>query len=113
GSPLPFRLRGHQAGHSVMNDPLPIAILAGGLAKRLYPLTSEIPKSLIDLNGEPFIAHQLRLLQAAGLHRAILCVGHLGDMIEKTIANGARFGMDVRYSFDGPTLLGTAGAIRK
>ena len=91
---------------------LPIAILAGGLATRLRPITEKIPKSLIEIQGEPFIAHQLRLLRANGIPRAVVCVGHLGEMIELAIGDGSAFGASVEYSFDGPALLGTAGAIR-
>ncbi len=91
---------------------LPIAILAGGLATRLRPVTGKIPKSLIEIDGEPFIAHQLRLLRARGIQRAVLCVGHLGEMIQAAIGDGSQLGFDVDYSFDGPALLGTAGAIR-
>ncbi|MGP0097497.1 MAG: NTP transferase domain-containing protein, partial [Terriglobales bacterium] len=61
---------------------LPVAILAGGLATRLGALTEKVPKSLIQIVGEPFVAHQLRLLQAGGIQQVILCVGHLGEMIE-------------------------------
>ena len=91
----------------------PVAILAGGVAKRLQPLTQAIPKALIDVNGEPFIAHQLRLLQASGIERVVICAGYLGEMIQEYVGNGARFGLDVGFSFDGPQLLGTAGAIKK
>ena len=91
---------------------LPIAILAGGLATRLGPLTQKTPKSLIPVAGEPFIAHQLRLLRRNGIQHVILCVGHMGEMIEQAIGNGSAFGLNVEYSCDGPTLLGTAGAIR-
>ena len=91
----------------------PIAILAGGLATRLQPLTEAIPKALIDVNGEPFIAHQLRLLRDGGLRRVTLCVGHLGEQIRDVVGDGARFGLEVAYSFDGPRLLGTAGAVRR
>lgn len=91
---------------------LPIAILAGGLATRLGPLTQKIPKSLIPIAGEPFLAHQLRLLQKNGIQHVILCVGHLGEMIQQAIGDGAAFGLTIEYSYDGPTLLGTAGAIR-
>jgi NDP-sugar pyrophosphorylase family protein len=91
---------------------LPVAILAGGLATRLGPLTEKIPKSLIPINGEPFVAHQLRLLQTSGIQRVILCVGHLGHQIENTVGDGRRYGIHVTYSYDGPTLRGTAGAIR-
>jgi NDP-sugar pyrophosphorylase family protein len=91
---------------------LPVAILAGGLATRLGPLTEKIPKSLIPIHSEPFIAHQLRLLRSNGIERVILCVGHLGEQIEKTIGNGGTFGVQVTYSYDGPLLHGTGGAIR-
>jgi len=91
---------------------LPIAILAGGLATRLRPLTETIPKSLIEINGEPFLVHQLRLLQRAGFRRVVLCVGHLGEKIREFAGNGAAFGLELEYSFDGPELLGTGGAIR-
>ena len=90
---------------------LPVAILAGGLATRLRPVTEKIPKSLVEVNGEPFLAHQLRLLHAHGIRRVVLCVGYLGEMIEEYAGDGERFGMELRYSPDGPALRGTAGAI--
>jgi NDP-sugar pyrophosphorylase family protein len=91
---------------------LPVAILAGGLGTRLGPLTAAIPKALIPLNGEPFLAHQLRLLRRHGMERVVLCVGYLGEMIRDFAGDGAAFGLRVEYSFDGPELRGTAGAIR-
>jgi NDP-sugar pyrophosphorylase family protein len=92
---------------------LTVAILAGGLATRLRPITQTMPKSLIEVNGEPFAVHQLRLLHANGIRRVVLCVGHLGELVERAIGDGAALGLQVDYSFDGPALLGTAGAIRK
>jgi NDP-sugar pyrophosphorylase family protein len=91
---------------------LPVAILAGGQATRLRPMTETVPKSLLELNGEPFVAHQLRLLRSRGIPRVVLCVGHLGEMIRRSIGNGHAFGIQVDYCFDGPALLGTAGAIK-
>lgn len=91
---------------------LPVAILAGGLATRLGSLTEKIPKSLIPIDGEPFVAHQLRLLERNGIRHVILCVGHLGEQIERTVGDGGAFGVEVTYSYDGAMLLGTAGAIR-
>jgi NDP-sugar pyrophosphorylase family protein len=97
-----------------MTQPVvPMAILAGGLATRLRPLTETIPKSLVDVNGEPFVAHQLRLLKSAGLTRVVICAGYLGEMIQQYVGDGAHFGVEVQYSFDGPHLLGTAGSLRK
>jgi NDP-sugar pyrophosphorylase family protein len=92
---------------------LPVAILAGGRATRLRPLTEMIPKALLDIHGEPFIAHQLRLLKSNGIRRVVLCVGYLGEMIQDSIGSGERFGVQVDYSFDGPVLMGTAGAIKR
>jgi len=91
----------------------PVAILAGGLATRLRPITEKIPKSLVSVAGEPFLAHQLRLLHSRGLRRAVLCVGYLGEMIEQDFGDGSGYGMELRYSFDGPKLLGTGGALRQ
>jgi NDP-sugar pyrophosphorylase family protein len=95
-----------------MSAMLPVAILAGGMGTRLYPLTEHIPKALVEINGEPFLAHQLRLLRAAGIARAVICIGRHGERIREFAGDGARFGMEIAYSADGPVLLGTAGAVR-
>jgi NDP-sugar pyrophosphorylase family protein len=92
---------------------LPIVILAGGLATRLYPVTQKIPKSLILINDRPFIDHQLELLKEKGVARVVICVGNFGEMIEAHVGDGSRFGLEVRYSYDGDVLLGTGGAIKK
>ncbi len=63
--------------------------------------------------GEPFIAHQLRLLRRESVKRVMLCLGFLGEMIADHVGDGARFGMNVRYSYDGEKLLGTGGALSK
>jgi len=89
----------------------PVAVLAGGLATRLRPITEKVPKLLVEVAGEPFFSHQLRLLKKAGLRRAVLCVGHLGEMIADRYGDGAAWGMQLEYSFDGPRLLGTGGAL--
>ena len=90
---------------------LPVAILAGGLATRLKPITEKIPKLLVEVAGEPFFSHQLRLLKGAGLNRLVLCVGYLGERIVEAYGDGAKWGISIDYSFDGPTLLGTGGAL--
>jgi NDP-sugar pyrophosphorylase family protein len=91
---------------------LTVAILAGGLATRLRPMTETIPKSLLEINGQPFVVHQLRLLQSKGIRRVVLCVAHLSALVERAIGDGRAFGLQVDYCFDGPELLGTAGAIK-
>jgi N-acetyl-alpha-D-muramate 1-phosphate uridylyltransferase len=92
---------------------LPIAILAGGLATRLRPVTEIIPKSLIQVAGKPFICHQLDYLRQQGINSVVLCIGYLGEMIQEVVGNGSQWNMHVSYSPDGPALLGTGGALRK
>jgi NDP-sugar pyrophosphorylase family protein len=92
---------------------LPVVILAGGLATRLGELSEKMPKSLIPIAGEPFIFHQLRLLQKSGVEKVVVCVGHLGKMVKQAVGNGSAFGLSVQYSDDGPKLLGTGGALMK
>lgn len=92
---------------------VPVAILAGGLATRMRPLTETIPKSLLPVAGRPFLAHQLELLKKRGVRRAVLCLGHLGEQIEHIFGDGRSYGIHLRYSYDGPALLGTGGAIRR
>jgi len=94
-------------------DLFPVAILAGGLATRLRPLTEKIPKVLVEVRGEPFLAHQLRLLAANGVKRVVLCTGHLGEAVEAFAGDGSQFGLSIAYSPDGPKLQGTGGAIRQ
>jgi NDP-sugar pyrophosphorylase family protein len=90
-----------------------VAILAGGLATRLRPATDKIPKALLSVAGEPFLVHQLRLLRSEGFRKIVLCVGHLGELIEAKIGDGKRLRLQIDYSFDGPTLLGTGGALKR
>jgi NDP-sugar pyrophosphorylase family protein len=92
---------------------IPVAILAGGTATRLRPVSNTLPKSLVPVAGEPFISHQLRRLRRDGIERVVLCVGHLGEMIHEFVGDGAGFDLKVDYSFDGDRLLGTGGALRQ
>lgn len=91
---------------------IPVAILAGGLATRLRPLTEKIPKVLLPIAGKPFLAHQLDLLKRQGIQKVVLCLGYLGEMVEREFEDGHEFGVRLDYSFDGPKLLGTGGALR-
>ncbi len=91
---------------------LPVAILAGGLATRMGELTHDTPKCLLDVAGRPFVHYQLRQLFQQGVRRVVICLGHLGDKVVAKLGDGSEFGLEVVYSFDGPELRGTAGAIR-
>jgi NDP-sugar pyrophosphorylase family protein len=92
---------------------LAVAILAGGLATRLRPLTDRVPKSLLEIAGRPFIFHQLEMLRNEGVDRVVLCVGHLGEQIRAVVRDGRSHGIAIDYSFDGDELLGTGGALRR
>lgn len=92
---------------------LPVAILAGGLATRLQPLTDRLPKSLLEVAGRPFLFHQLDLLRKQGVDRVVLCVAHLGEQIRAAVSAAPPPGLTVSYSFDGRKLLGTGGALKR
>jgi N-acetyl-alpha-D-muramate 1-phosphate uridylyltransferase len=90
-----------------------IALLAGGLATRLRPITTTIPKSMVPVADKPFIAHQLENLVGQGITEIVICSGYLGEQIQQFLGDGKQFGCHVQYSFDGEKLLGTGGAIQK
>lgn len=90
-----------------------VAILAGGLAMRLRPITEKIPKALVEIAGQPFIVHQLKLMKKNNIEHVVLCIGYLGEMIQDSIGDGHNLGLHVDYSSDWPHLLGTGGALKK
>jgi N-acetyl-alpha-D-muramate 1-phosphate uridylyltransferase len=94
------------------DEVLPVAILDGGLATRLRPLTISTPKALVEVGGEPFIFQQLRSLRDNRVRRAVICVGYLGELIQNIVSQ-RDVGLEVAFSYDGPRLLGTAGALKK
>jgi NDP-sugar pyrophosphorylase family protein len=96
-----------------MLAPVPAAILAGGLATRLRPITQTVPKALVEVADRPFIDHQLALLARHGVRQVVLCLGYLGEQVQAHVGTGQRFGLEVRYSHDGDRLLGTGGALRR
>ncbi len=92
---------------------LPVAILAGGMATRLHPVTESIPKSLVEVAGKPFVIRQLDYLHSQGITRVVLCISHLGEQVEEVVGDGSELGLEVFYSWDGPQLLGTGGALKQ
>lgn len=89
-----------------------LVLLAGGKATRLRPVTETIPKSMLEVAGRPFIAHQLELIRNNGIEKVLICASFLGEQIEDYAGDGSKFGLSVEYSFDGDELLGTGGAIK-
>jgi MurNAc alpha-1-phosphate uridylyltransferase len=90
----------------------PVAILAGGLATRLRPITETIPKALVEVAGRPFAEHQVELLRSQRIEDVVWLVGYRAEQIEAVLGDGSRWGMRFQYVHDGPVLLGTGGAIR-
>jgi NDP-sugar pyrophosphorylase family protein len=89
-----------------------VVILAGGLATRMRPTTLTVAKAMLDVAGRPFVDWQLEKVKRAGYDDVVMCVAFLGEQIRDHVGDGARYGLRVRYSDEGPTLLGTAGALR-
>jgi NDP-sugar pyrophosphorylase family protein len=92
---------------------VPVALLAGGLATRLRPITETIPKAMVEVAGRPFIDHQLDLLCRNGIRRVVMCLGYRGEQVEQHLGDGTARGMELRYSYDGEKLMGTGGALRR
>ena len=87
-------------------------LLAGGLGTRLNKITGGlIPKALVEVGGIPFLHFKLLSLIQMGFTSTDILVGQHGDQIERFVANGNYPNISVRCFRDGPTLLGTAGAI--
>jgi N-acetyl-alpha-D-muramate 1-phosphate uridylyltransferase len=89
-----------------------LALLSGGLASRMWPLTEKIPKAMLEVAGEPFVAHQLRHAARQGIDTVVLCVGYLAEQIKAFVGDGSKFGVNVAYSHEQGELLGTGGALR-
>jgi NDP-sugar pyrophosphorylase family protein len=92
---------------------VPVALLAGGLATRLRPITETIPKAMVEVAGRPFIDHQLDLLGRNGVRKIVMCLGYRAEQVERHVGDGASRGMEIRYAYDGEKLMGTGGAVRR
>jgi NDP-sugar pyrophosphorylase family protein len=90
-----------------------IVVLAGGLATRTRPETERTPKSLLMVQGRPFIDWQLDCFAASGARNILMCVGYLGEQIETHVKRALDRGLVVGYSYDGAELVGTGGALRR
>jgi MurNAc alpha-1-phosphate uridylyltransferase len=90
---------------------LPIAILAGGLATRIKPISDSIPKSLVEIHGKPFLEWQLQLLEQNHCERVVICVSHKSELIEEFVRSRDKSGLDIHLSWDGSQRLGTGGAL--
>lgn len=90
-----------------------VVILCGGMANRLQPLTDKVAKSMILVQGEPFLEHQLNLLRKYDIKGVVLCVGNFAEQIRYYFGDGKRWGVRLQYSYDGDEPLGTGGALKQ
>ncbi|WP_153145258.1 N-acetylmuramate alpha-1-phosphate uridylyltransferase MurU [Dechloromonas sp. H13] len=86
-------------------------ILAAGRGERMRPLTDHTPKPLLVAGGKPLIVWHLERLAAAGFREIVINHAHLGEQIEQTLGDGAKWGLTIRYSPEPPGALETAGGI--
>ena len=73
-------------------------ILCGGLGTRLRPLTNELPKPMVDVNGRPFLHHLLEQLSNQGINRFLLLTGYLNEKISNYFGDGSQYGWVIKYS---------------
>ncbi|RLF31559.1 MAG: nucleotidyl transferase [Thermoplasmata archaeon] len=90
-----------------------MVILCGGLATRLGNLAKNTPKSMIKIDGKPFLWYQIENLKKQGIKNLILCVGHLSEKIIEYFGDGTKHDINITYSHDGDKPLGPIGALKK
>jgi MurNAc alpha-1-phosphate uridylyltransferase len=88
-------------------------ILAAGLGERMRPLTTHTPKPLLEVNGKPLIVHHIEKLVAADVRYIVINTSHLAEQFPETLGDGSRWGVRIRYSYEGPTPLETGGGMHK
>ncbi len=86
-------------------------ILAGGIGKRLKPITDYVPKSLVPIKNIPIIEWQIKYLKKFGVSEVIICSGYKTEMIENYL-NVKNVGVKIKFSIE-KYPLGTGGAIKK
>jgi MurNAc alpha-1-phosphate uridylyltransferase len=86
-------------------------IFAAGLGERMRPLTDHTPKPLLPVGGKPLIVWHLEKLAAAGVHYVVINTSHLAAQFPGTLGDGSRWGLRIRYAYEGGTPLETGGGM--
>ena len=86
-------------------------IFAAGLGERMRPLTGHTPKPLLCAGGKPLIAWHLEQLAAAEVRYVVINTSHLAEQFPDTLGDGSRWGLRIRYAYEGPTPLETGGGM--
>jgi len=88
-------------------------VLAAGRGERLRPITDTTPKPMVPVGGRPLIEWHLEALARGGFRDIVINLSWLGECIRAALGDGARYGVDIRYSEEGPTALEVGGGIFK
>jgi MurNAc alpha-1-phosphate uridylyltransferase len=86
-------------------------VLAAGRGVRLKPLTDATPKPLMEVRGKPLIVHHLERLRDAGFTQIHINTSWLAEQIQAALGDGARYGVHIHYSYEGPEPLETGGGL--
>jgi mannose-1-phosphate guanylyltransferase len=87
-------------------------ILAAGYGKRLYPLTKDMPKCLIEVGGRPLIVHQIEWFKKNHITEIAVNLHYLPDNITSILGDGSKYKVKLTYSYE-KELMGTAGGVKK
>lgn len=88
-------------------------ILAAGIGERMRPLTTTTPKPLLVVHGKPLIVQHIEKLVAADVRYIVINTSHLAEQFPETLGDGSRWGVRIRYSYEGPVPLETGGGMHK
>jgi MurNAc alpha-1-phosphate uridylyltransferase len=86
-------------------------IFAAGLGERMRPLTDHTPKPLLPVGGKPLIVWHLEKLAAAGVHYVVINTSHLAEQFPAALGDGSRWGLRIRYAYEGPIPLETGAGM--
>lgn len=86
-------------------------VLAAGRGERMRPLTDTLPKPLMAVAGRPLIAWHLAALARAGVTEVVINLSWLGEQLRAALGDGARYGVRINWSEEGPVPLETGGGI--
>ena len=84
-------------------------ILSSGKGTRMMPLTKDTPKPMLEVNGEPLIAHKIKLLEDASINEIFINVAYKKDVIINYIKS---LNKNIHLIDEGDEPLGTAAGIR-
>jgi dTDP-glucose pyrophosphorylase/predicted transcriptional regulator len=87
-----------------------VVLMAGGFGKRLSPLTDQIPKPLLRVDGQPILEHIVRRFIELGFYRFSISVNYKAEMLMEHFGDGSRLGIEIEYLREDQPF-GTCGAL--